>query len=44
MLADAEALAAAFAGARVSEAFGEITIDIEPADVPRPRAPPATTS
>jgi NADH:ubiquinone oxidoreductase subunit C len=32
--ADADLLASAFEGAHVSEAFGEITVDIEPADVP----------
>jgi NADH:ubiquinone oxidoreductase subunit C len=32
--ADADQLASALEGARVSEAFGEVTIDIEPADVP----------
>jgi NADH-quinone oxidoreductase subunit C len=32
--ADADLLAGAFEGARVSETFGEVTIDIEPADVP----------
>ena len=32
--ADADQLASAFEGARVSEAFGEITLDIEPSDVP----------
>jgi NADH:ubiquinone oxidoreductase subunit C len=30
---DADSLASAFEGARVSESFGEVTIDIEPADV-----------
>jgi NADH-quinone oxidoreductase subunit C len=33
--ADAEELAGTFEGARVSEAFGEITVDVEPADVAR---------
>jgi NADH:ubiquinone oxidoreductase subunit C len=32
--ADADQLASALEGARVSEAFGEVTIDVEPADVP----------
>jgi NADH:ubiquinone oxidoreductase subunit C len=32
---DAAALARGFEGARVSEAFGEVTVDVEPADVPR---------
>jgi NADH-quinone oxidoreductase subunit C len=32
--ADAELLAGAFEGAHVSEALGEITLDVEPADVP----------
>jgi NADH-quinone oxidoreductase subunit C len=32
--ADAEFLAREFDGARTSEAFGEITLDVEPADVP----------
>jgi NADH:ubiquinone oxidoreductase subunit C len=32
---DATVLAAAFEHARVSEAFGERTVDVEPADVPR---------
>jgi NADH-quinone oxidoreductase subunit C len=32
--ADAELLASSLAGAVVSEAFGELTIDVEPADVP----------
>jgi NADH-quinone oxidoreductase subunit C len=32
--ADADLLAHAFEGARVSEAFGEVTLDIEPSDVP----------
>jgi NADH:ubiquinone oxidoreductase subunit C len=32
--ADADQLASALDGARVSEAFGEITIDVEPAQVP----------
>jgi NADH-quinone oxidoreductase subunit C len=31
---DADLLASAFEGARVSEAFGELTLDIEPSDVP----------
>jgi NADH:ubiquinone oxidoreductase subunit C len=31
---DAVRLARAFTGARVSEAFGELTVDVEPADVP----------
>jgi NADH-quinone oxidoreductase subunit C len=31
---DAELLAGALEGAAVSEAFGEVTIDVEPADVP----------
>ena len=32
---DAAVLAQGFEGARVSEAFGEHTVDVEPADVPR---------
>jgi NADH:ubiquinone oxidoreductase subunit C len=32
---DATALARGFEHARVSEAFGEMTVDVEPADVPR---------
>ena len=32
--ADADQLASGLEGARVSEAFGEVTIDVEPADVP----------
>jgi NADH:ubiquinone oxidoreductase subunit C len=32
--ADADVMAGAFEGARVSEALGEITLDVEPSDVP----------
>jgi NADH-quinone oxidoreductase subunit C len=33
--ADAEAIAGTFEGARISEAFGEVTLDVEPDDIAR---------